>query len=101
MAEIYRTVYRNHQYVIGVDLANVASVLVQKRDYWQAEQLYREALVMYAVTLPPGHTKVGLGRIKLGRTLLREGRFHEAAEETMQFQLEHGRIAAESIAVTK
>jgi len=32
--------------------------------------------------LPPDHLNVGIGRIKLGRALLRQGRFAEAAVET-------------------
>jgi serine/threonine-protein kinase len=48
----------------------------------RAEQLFRQALDMYAETLPPDHINTAIGRVKLGRTLLRQKRYHEAEAET-------------------
>jgi serine/threonine-protein kinase len=48
----------------------------------QAERGFREALAMYAQTLPPDHLNVGIAMVKLGRTILRQGRFAEAVKES-------------------
>jgi serine/threonine-protein kinase len=37
---------------------------------------------MYERTLPAGHTTTGIARIKLGRAILRQGRFAEAERES-------------------
>ena len=40
--------------------------------------MLRDALARYAVTLPADHQLAGIGRVRLGRVLLREKRFAEA-----------------------
>ena len=37
---------------------------------------------MFEQTLPPGHLNFGISRVKLGRVLLREHRYHEAETES-------------------
>ncbi len=54
----------------------------QKR-YAEAEQLYRQALDVFSATLPADHLNLGIARIKLGRTLLRQGRAAAAERETL------------------
>jgi tetratricopeptide (TPR) repeat protein len=78
MLEIYRTVYNNHHYLIGIALSNLAGVSVQKQDYARAEQLYREALQAYAGTLPAHHLNVGITNVKLGHALVNEKKYVEA-----------------------
>ncbi len=70
-----------HQFV-AVALANVASVVMQRGDPRGAEPLFREALAIYDSILPPGHVNAGIGHIKLGRALLRQGRYRAAIGET-------------------
>jgi hypothetical protein len=72
---IYQKVYGNNHYQTGIGLANLASTYMAGKKFTQAEKLFREALEIYARTLPPEHTNVGIGRIKLGRSLLRQKRY--------------------------
>jgi serine/threonine-protein kinase len=83
MVEIYRTAYGGRHYLIGTALSNMASAYNADRQYARAEPLFREAIRMFEATLPPEHTSTAIARIKLGRTLLRQRRFTEAAPETL------------------
>jgi hypothetical protein len=51
------------------------------KDNLRAEGLFREALAIYTATLPAGHLNIAIARIKLGRTLLRQGRHDDAEKE--------------------
>ncbi|MGH7711875.1 MAG: tetratricopeptide repeat protein [Gemmatimonadaceae bacterium] len=82
VVDIYRKAYNGKHYYIGIGIANLASVYMAKGDNVRAERGFREALAMYAQTLPPTHVNVGISKIKLGRSLLRQRRFAEAAIET-------------------
>ena len=55
----------------------------ERKRFVQAERLFREALARYAETLPADHLYVGIARIKLGRSLLRQGRYRDAEKETL------------------
>jgi serine/threonine-protein kinase len=55
---------------------------VERKEYARAERFYREALAMFAQTLPAGHPNVGVTRIKLGRALLRQHRYAQAEAES-------------------
>jgi serine/threonine-protein kinase len=79
---IYRTAYADKHYLIGIALANLGGNYLARKDNTRAEELFRQALAMYAQTLPAGSLNEGITRIKLGRTLLRERRFAEAEVET-------------------
>ena len=52
MADIYRSVYAGKHYYIGIAESNLADVYVEKKNYKEGERLFREALSMYAQTLP-------------------------------------------------
>jgi len=82
MVEIYKSVYHDKHYLIGLALSNLASVYIEKKDYARAEQLFREAIRRYSETLPPDHMFMGIARIKLGRTLVRAKRYRDAEPET-------------------
>ena len=69
-------------YLIGIALSNLASVHQARKAYGRAEPLYREAIGIYRATQGPDHLNTGIARIKLGRTLLRQGRLAEAETET-------------------
>jgi tetratricopeptide (TPR) repeat protein len=83
MVEIYRAVYHDHHYLIGTAQSNLASVYVGQKDYSRAEALYREAIRRFGETLPSTHTSIAIARIKLGRALLLQKRYHEAEQETL------------------
>jgi tetratricopeptide (TPR) repeat protein len=82
MVDIYRKAYNDKHYLIGIAMSNLASVYVQRRDYVKAERLYREVMARYVGVLEPDHINVGITRIKLGRALLRQKRWAEAAAES-------------------
>lgn len=83
MVDIYRVVYDDNHPVIGIGLSNLAGIFVERKEYPRAEALYRDVLKRYAASeLPPDHMNVGITRIKLGRALLRDERFAEAAAES-------------------
>jgi tetratricopeptide (TPR) repeat protein len=52
-----------------------------REDYVAAEKHFRQALLIYADAIPPGHLNVAIARAKLGRALLRQGRRGEARPE--------------------
>jgi serine/threonine protein kinase len=70
-------------FVVGIALANLASVYLQEKSWSEAERLYRQALAVYVETLPADHVNAGITRIKLGRTLHREQREPEAVIESL------------------
>ncbi len=80
---IYRETYGTKHYLMGIGLSNLASTHMAAKRFPQAEKLFREALAIYAATLAPDHTNTGIARIKLGRSLLRQGRHAEAAAESL------------------
>ena len=63
-------------------MANLARVYQVLKEFPKAEALFRGAIAIYTETLTPEHVNTGVGRIKLGRVLLRQRRFAEAARET-------------------
>ncbi len=83
MVAIYRAAYGGKHYLIGTALSNMASAYNADKQYARAEALFREALAMFEATLPPDHTSTAIAHIKLGRSLLRQRRFVEAAPETL------------------
>jgi serine/threonine-protein kinase len=78
MADIYRTVYNNHHYLIGIALSNLAGVYMARNQYSRSEELYKEAIQIFTETLPADHLNVGIAQIKLGRAMVREHRYKEA-----------------------
>jgi serine/threonine-protein kinase len=83
MVDIYRKVYHDHHFRIGIAMANLAGVYMDRKEYSRAEKIYREVLERYKTTLEPNNINVGITTIKLGRSLLRQGRFAEASRESL------------------
>jgi serine/threonine protein kinase/Tfp pilus assembly protein PilF len=84
MAEIYRSVYGGDKhYLVGIALANLASVHLAEGRFADAEPLYRRAIEIDLATLSPVHPNTGIARVKLGRTLLGERRYAEAKVESL------------------
>ncbi|MEO6444064.1 MAG: serine/threonine-protein kinase [Gemmatimonadaceae bacterium] len=82
--DIYRLVYPGLNYRTGVATANLADSYLYKKDYRRAEPLYRDALRHYIASQGPEHLNTGIGYIKLGRCLMRSGRFREGEPETQR-----------------
>jgi serine/threonine-protein kinase len=82
-ADIYRGVHGERHYLVAIELSNVAYMHMQRKDYGVAEALFREVIPLFAETLSPDNVNTGIARIKLGRTLLRAGRYAEAEQESL------------------
>ena len=81
--QIYRTIYDDRHYLVGVALSNLGGVYTERKEYAEAERLFREALRRYAATLQPDHLYIGVAQIKLGRALLRAGRYTDAEQASL------------------
>jgi serine/threonine-protein kinase len=82
MADIYRAVYHDHHYLIGIAISNLGGVYLDRKQYRQAEAYFREAIDRFTATLSADHMNTAIARIKLGRALLREGRYVDAERES-------------------
>lgn len=83
MVEIYRAAYKDRHYLIGTAQSNLASVYMGRGEHQRAEALFRQAIQRFGDTLASDHTYIAIARIKLGRSLLRQRRFAEAAVESL------------------
>ncbi len=83
MVDIYRAVYHDQHYLIGTAVSNLASVYMAEGENARAEGLFRDAIRRFQETMPANHLYIGIARIKLGRSLLRQKRFADAAESSL------------------
>jgi len=81
MADIYKQIYHDKHYLIGIALSNLASVYTAKKQYTVADSLFRDVLRRYADVLAPKHQLVGIAHVRLGHTLVLERRFADAEME--------------------
>ncbi len=82
MIGIYRQTVGERHSLMAVATSNLASVLGARGEFARAEALYREALAGFTAAVGTDHTNTGIAHIKLGRALLRQRKFREAAEES-------------------
>jgi serine/threonine-protein kinase len=82
MADIYRAVYGEHHYLMATALSNLASVYMKRNQWARAEKIYRQVVPLYTETLSANHINTGIARIKLGRCLLHQQEYAEAATES-------------------
>jgi len=82
IGEIYRSVYGEKHYLVGIATSNLAGVYMARRDFTTAEKMYRAAVATFTDTQSRDHLNTGIARIKLGRSLLRQGRAAEAEVES-------------------
>jgi serine/threonine-protein kinase len=81
-ADIYRSVYGEKSQQLGAAIANLAGLYADRKDYARSEQLYRDALKLYADSLPAGHLNIAIARVKLGGVLFRDKRYSDAEAES-------------------
>jgi tetratricopeptide (TPR) repeat protein len=81
--EIYRVAYGDRHTLVSLALANRASVYMAERQYARAEPIFRDVVARNTAALGAGHTNTAIVRIKLGRVLLRQGKFAEARTESL------------------
>lgn len=79
---IYKHVYGEQHYLIGIGTSNLGSAYMAAMQWGAAERLFREAAAMFESTQGSDHLNTAIARIKLGRTLLRQGRTSEAIDAT-------------------
>jgi len=82
VTDIYRVVYGDDHYYIGIALSNVASVHLEREDYATAELVFREVIDIFARELSATHLQTAVAQIKLGRALVRQGKYREAEEHS-------------------
>jgi serine/threonine-protein kinase len=80
--ERFGDVYGEKHYLVGVATSNLAGVYMARRDFATAETMYRAAVATFSATQSPEHLNTGIARIKLGRSLLRQGRTADAEAES-------------------
>jgi eukaryotic-like serine/threonine-protein kinase len=72
------------RFQLGVSMVNLATVYLTRGELPRAEGMFEQALAVYAKTLPPDHMRIGIARGRLGRTLLRAGRYAEARHALLE-----------------
>jgi serine/threonine-protein kinase len=83
MLDIYRGIYGERHQFVGVALSNLGNVALDRKDWAGAERLFRRMLDIFVEVLPAEHSNTAIGRIKLGRSMLRQGRFAAAVQESL------------------
>ncbi len=64
-------------------LSHLADAYLDEGQYARAEQMFRDVIRRLSQALPAGHLNIGIARVQLGRTLLREKRYSEAESESL------------------
>ena len=82
MADIYKSVYHDRHYLIGIALSNLAGVYQHRGELARAEGVFRDVIRRYGEVLEPDHQLIGIARVRLGHVLLAERRAAEAERET-------------------
>ncbi len=93
MADIYRSIHGEDHYLLATALSNVASVYQREGRNRDAEPIFRDVVQRYTASVGPDHLYTGIARIKLGRSLLRQGSYAEAIVES---QAGHDIVAAQA-----
>jgi tetratricopeptide (TPR) repeat protein len=75
---IQRAVYPGGHVRVGITLSNLASVHLARKDFARAETLFREAVGILVRAVGEDDTNTGIAHIKLGRALVRQGRYADA-----------------------
>jgi eukaryotic-like serine/threonine-protein kinase len=83
VVDIYRAIYGDHHYYVAVALSNIGAVNMDRKDYPRAETIFRDVVRRFTEALGPDNVNTGIARLKLGRTLLREGHIKDAQPETL------------------
>jgi serine/threonine-protein kinase len=69
---------------VGVALSNLGSVATAREDYARAEQYFRQAIENLTKAQSAEHPNTVIARVKLGRALVRQGKYAEA-EDHLRF----------------
>jgi eukaryotic-like serine/threonine-protein kinase len=80
--DIWEKVYGDQHQFIAIAYSNLGSVCMGEKNYPCAEKNYREAVRRLDLASPDGLNDA-VGHLKLGRALLREGRYADAEPNTL------------------
>ena len=84
MVAIYRTAYPGGRSISSARRSRTSRPSIRPgRTIPRPSACAAEAIAIYSATLASDHLNLGIARIKLGRTLLRQQRFAEAERETL------------------
>jgi eukaryotic-like serine/threonine-protein kinase len=83
VVDIYRAIYGDHHYYVAIAISNIGSVNMDRKDYPRAEEIFRDVIRRFTEALGADNVNTGIARLRLGRTLLREGRPKDAQPETL------------------
>lgn len=79
--DTWKKIYGDQHPFIATAISNMGSICLEQKDYPCAEKMYREAVRRFK-DVSTDNINVAIAHVKLGRTLLREGRFKDAEAET-------------------
>lgn len=80
--ESWKQLYGDQHQSVAVAYSNLGSVCLGEKDFSCAETMYREAIQRFE-KISAASVNVAIAHAKLGRALLRDGRFKEAEPETL------------------
>jgi serine/threonine-protein kinase len=81
---IYRTIRGDEHQWVAVELANLASIYLAKKEYPRAEPIFRDVIHRLEKTVPENDVNIGIARIKLGHCLLCQKRYQGAESELLK-----------------
>ena len=68
---------------MGIASSNIGGVYTARGDQQRAEPFYREAIATFVATQGAQHLNTGIARLKLGDSLVAQGRYDEAEKELL------------------
>jgi serine/threonine-protein kinase len=77
-ADIYAAVYGPNHSFVAIELANLADIYRERKQYERAEQVYRDVVRRLTAAPSTDPLDIGVAQIKLGDVLAREKRYQEA-----------------------
>lgn len=83
MESIYRTTHESDHWLVGIAVSNQGGVAGRRGNHPLSEQRYREAVRIFTASQGAEHVNTGIARVRLARSLLRQGRFAEALQESV------------------
>lgn len=82
MAAVYRAANGDAHFTVAVALSNRATVFTARGQLARAEAIYRDVVQRFTRAQGAEHVNTGIARIKLGRSLIRQGRWREGIAES-------------------
>lgn len=82
MADVYRAANGDAHFTVAVALSNRATVYNEQKQYARAEAIYRDVVQRFTRAQGADHLNTGIARIKLGRSLIRQRRWRDGAQES-------------------